>query len=259
MGDNPYEAPPGNDRRGHPVRLLVRLALILNYPFVAISCLAFLGLTCGGAFVTEFAVENQTNHTIYVTPIGTVNQKGAREPLPVCIWTFPTIWSPQRGGFPVPAGESIEIMYDMDDINFSEIVIHDVEGERGQLVVNPDPTRNLYHPPANARFVIDDLDALVPVPLHVRSAARRAQVPTSATWIVLAVLCVPWDVWIALSCLHHSKRLRVLDAFRASGALCLALKPALAPRRHKEDSWKREQRSAAARWKYALQSRAQHL
>ena len=204
MADNPYKAPTNAPPQPHPLKSLVRIALFVTYPFLAISMLAFVGLCFGGAFVAQFTVENKTDRAIVVTPIGTVGEKGARYPLPVYMWPFPAIASVQRGGFEIPPGESIDIMYDMDDINFSEIVVHDRNGQRGQLVVNPNPTQNQYRAPAQKHFPIDDLDSLVDVPASVRNASRDAQIPTTAPWRLLGMLFAPWLAFALLSWLNRS-------------------------------------------------------
>jgi len=188
----------------HPLKSLIRIALIATYPLLAVSVLAFGGLTFTVAFVAEFTVENKTDKPIAITPVGTIGKQGDRHPLPVCMWSFLPIWSAQRGGFDIPPGESIDIIYDMDDINFSEIVVHDQDGERGQLVVNSNPTNNQYHAPAQKRFVIDDLDSLAAIPEPVRKASRDAQVRTSVPWIFLGVLFGPWIAFILLSWLNRS-------------------------------------------------------
>jgi len=162
-----------------------------------------MSLCFGSAFVAKFTVENQTDEPIAVTPVGTVGQQGTREALPVYMWPLPPIWSSHRGGFEILPGESIDIIYDMDDINFSEIVVHSRNGEIGQVVVNPDPTRDQYHAPAQKHFVIDDLDSLAPVPRYVSDAARKAQLPTSAPWIIFSVLLAPWVLFIVLSRLNR--------------------------------------------------------
>jgi hypothetical protein len=185
-------------RQIHLPKLLIRLALMATCPLLAVSMLVFLGLSFGGAFVAEFTVENRTGQRIAVTPIGTVGKKGDRQPLPVYMWPFPPIWSSQRGGFEILPGESIDIMYDWDDINFSEIVVRDHAGERGQLVVDANPTRNQYRAPSQTRFAIDDIDSLEPVTGPVRNAARNAHVPTNAPWIILGMLLGPWIVFIVL-------------------------------------------------------------
>lgn len=192
--------------RTQPLNSLVRIALIATYPLLLVSMLAFMGLLFGGAFVAKFTVENKTDKPIVVTPIGTVGNQGDRYPLPVYIWPLPPIWSSKRGGFDISPGESIEIIYDMDDINFSEIVVHDSDGERGQLVVNPNPTDNQYHAPAQKHFIIDDLESLAAVPAPVRNASSDAQIPTNAPWIILGVLFGPWILFVVLSWLNRFSR-----------------------------------------------------
>jgi hypothetical protein len=181
---------------------LIRIALLATYPFLAVSLLTFFGLGLGFAFIEEFTVENRTSDVIVVTPVGTVGKQGHRHSLPVYMWAFPPIWSAQRGGFEIPPGESIEILYDMDDINFSEIVVHDRAGEIGQLVVNSDPTERQYHAPAQRHFVIDDLDSLVAVPGPVRDAARRAQAPIRAPCSSFSTRVGRWSRHQARSAAH---------------------------------------------------------
>ena len=203
MGDNPYRSPTGDTPPIHPLRPVVRMGLVATYPLVAVSLFTFMGLSFGSAFVAEFTVENQTGQTIAVTPVGTVGERGDRHPLPVYMWAFPPIESPQRGGFEIPPGESLDIVYDMDDINFSELVVFDHDGERGQLIVEPEPTRNQYHAPSQTRFVISDLDSLGLIADPVRNAARAALVPTSAPWVMLCVLLGPWLAFFTLSWMNR--------------------------------------------------------
>lgn len=186
-----------------PNRLLIRVALAATYPLLAVSMLAFFGLLLHSAFVVEFTVENKTDQPIVVTPIGAVGKQGDRHPLPVYVWSSPPLQSSQRGGFKIPPGKSLDIMYDMDDINFSEIVVHDHHGERGQLIVNHNPTIRRYHAPAQTHFVIDDLDELAAVPGPVRNASRDAQPPTNTPYIILSVILGPWIVFAMLSWLSY--------------------------------------------------------
>ena len=92
-----------------------------------------------------------------------------------------------------------------DDINFSEIVVRDRNGERGQLIVNPDPTQNQYGAPAQTHFVIDDMDSLAPVPEAVHNAAREARRPNNFAWITLGVLLGPWIAFAVLSWLDRPR------------------------------------------------------
>ncbi len=192
MSENPYDPPVGAGERSSLLKPLVRVALYATYPFLAISVLTLMGLSIGTAFVTGFTVENCTDDPLYMTPIGTVGEQGDRHPLPIVMWPCPVLFSSNRGGFAVPPGDSIDLLYNWDDINFSEIVVHSSEGELGQLVVNDKPTENQYRRPAQTHFVIEDTQSLTPVPETVRTAVRAAQVPTRGPWIILSVLFLPW-------------------------------------------------------------------
>ena len=204
--DSPRNATLGDAPRSRLVKLLIQIGLIATCPFLGLSVLLLAGLPMSLAFITEFTVENRTDETIVVTPIGTVGEPGNRRILPIFIygWPFLPVWSSQPAGFEIPPGESIDIIYDMEDINFSEIVVHDDDGELGQLVVNPNPTQKQYHAPAHRRFAIDDLDSLVAVPGPVRDAVRDAQNPLDGTWIIVGVIVGPWLLWALLLVLDGS-------------------------------------------------------
>src|SRR5262249_19339689 len=60
----------------------------------------------------------------------------------------------------IEPGGSTWIIYDWDDINFSEIVVRDAEGEYRQLVVDPDPPKRAYYRNKQDRYVIEDWESL---------------------------------------------------------------------------------------------------
>ena len=205
MGDNPHNSPTDNAPRTHPFKLFLQLVFSVTYGLlyllILFTVLFWLFL---GAFITQFTIENKTDRPITVTPVGTVGKQGDRHALPIYMWRFPPIPSPQRGGFNVGPGESIDIYYDMDNINFSEIVVHDSDSERGQLVVNPNPTEGQYHAPATKHFVIDDLSALAAVPEPVQNAERDAQIASSILWKLYAILFGPLIALIFLLLVDYS-------------------------------------------------------
>ena len=176
---------------------LARCIRFVTYILLVFSVLTLVGLVFGNNFHRKFTIENQTQETIAVTPVGTVGE-GVRRPLPIYSSRLPLIPSSCRGGFKLEPGESIEIIYDMDDINLSEIVIQDEERKIGQLVVSADLIRDRYSTPPQTHFMIDDLNSLVGVPGSIRDAAREAQAATISPWIVISVLLGPWILWIAL-------------------------------------------------------------
>lgn len=194
---------------------LLRLAVGLNTVWLVFSALLFTGLFAGGAFVADFTVVNQTGEngtgeTIRITPVGTVGKLGDRSPLPIYRWTLPQIPAVMRGGFTLSPGDAITLMYDMDDINFSEIVVETATGPPRQLIVDPRPTEHQYHRPSRDQFVIDDLAALDPVPPPVLAAARRAQKSMSGRlWFELGFIVFPWLMAIPLNWFgKRSKRSR---------------------------------------------------
>ena len=150
-----------------------------------------LGVGAGLAFCTTFTIENGSDQTISVTPVGAVGPLGSRQPLPTCrnfVYSFP---ESIRGGYQLRPGESVAITYDWDDINLSEIVVDQAGVTWGQLVVDPQPTLGRYHAPRQKHFRIDRA-GLVPAPENVLEAAQRAQVPTALPWILGVIIVVPW-------------------------------------------------------------------
>ena len=127
--------------------------------------------------MTDIQITNSTQHTISVTPIGTVGVKGYRDPLHQVHRKPPEFDYKEQGGYEVLPDSTVELWYDWDDINFSEIVVEDHLGNLSQFVVDPNPTQNQYHPPSTNTFTITDTSPLVPVTPDVMAAFTRAQKP----------------------------------------------------------------------------------
>ncbi len=151
------------------------------------------------AFMVDLTIENQMNEILLVTPIGTVGKEGGRHLLPVSMTGSINFPARQSSRFRLVPGESVSISYDMDDINFSEIVVENQQGEARQLVVDPTPTQNQYHGPAQPSFSINDWnelellsDAVKAVPLepHPYQLVCRFLVFIVSPWILLGLLKV---------------------------------------------------------------------
>lgn len=175
--------------------ILIRISIWMTYPFLFLSGLVLFGLSFGMIFISEFSIENRTNELIMVTPVGTVGREGSRQPLPILLKVLLPIRAAKRGGFEIYPGETVTLLYDMDDINFSEIVVQNSEGNQRQIVVNPNPTKRQYHAPKQKHYVIDDFQKLVEVPVTVRDAAIAAKVPRNYPYIIFSILLLPWFVF----------------------------------------------------------------
>jgi hypothetical protein len=175
------------------VRMVFRLLRYATYPFLGLSMLMFAGMTFGAAFVTDFTIENRTDTALIVTPVGTWGA-GNRAPLPVKMLAFPPLPALRGGGYRLVPGESVTVQYDMDDINFSEIVVQVEPGRTLQLVTDPTPTANQYHGPLQRHYVIDDLARLEPTPAPVQAAAQLAD----RQWVVVCVMdSLLFGPWLA--------------------------------------------------------------
>jgi hypothetical protein len=177
------------------MRKILLTLLILNALLLPLGCVAILAVVntinpLVAAFVTDIHVTNQSGQPITVTPIGTMGAEGHRYPLPVYISRFPAIAASRCGGFAVEPGATRVILYDWDDTNLSEIVVDFADGTSRQWVVDPEPTKNQYRPPATNRFVIDAAAELEVVPANVAAAAAQARQP-SRQWLVVFLLLLP--------------------------------------------------------------------
>jgi hypothetical protein len=178
------------------VKHFLTILLVLNGLLLPCGCLpalpfinAFNAIQL--AFITDIHITNATPHSIKVTPIGTAGVLGDRWPLPVFKSAFPAFESKQVGDFHIPSGSTLEILYDWDDINFSEIVVKDHLGQLSQIVTDPTPTQSQYHPPQINTFTIDASSPLQPVPANVLAAYQQAQQPTPI-WSRLWYFFIPW-------------------------------------------------------------------
>ena len=162
---------------------------VLAFPYFAalfVACFTWFTVCCPFAFLTYCSLTNRTATNIAVTPVGTVGSNGTRHLLPLCRTSFPFFIKSQRGEFEVAPNQTLTFCYDMDDINFSEIVIRNAHGMTAQIVVNEQPTQRQYTVPDTTDFTVTDFDSLLPVPDNVRLAADGAK-QLGRAWIVYLV------------------------------------------------------------------------
>ena len=163
--------------------------LIPYYATLLVAFVAWLGVFCPLAFLTHCSITNRTTQTLTMTPVGTVGRDGHRCLLPLYRTSFPFFIKSKRGAFVIQPGEMFHFCYDMDDINFSEIVVRNENGEVAQIVVNANPTTHQYVVPENTAFIVNEFEALSPVPAKVRTAAGYGQ-EIGYMWLVYTVFAM---------------------------------------------------------------------
>ena len=171
------------------MKLLVQLAAIPYYLALLVGFLIWITVLCPLAFMTDCSVTNKTDESLSVTPIGTVGPDGQRTLLPLYRTSFPYFVKSKRGNFQVRPGETFRFDYDMDDVNFSEIVVENPAGEMRQLIVNFNPTQNQYTVPDETDFVIGDFASLLPITASVKAVATEAQ-QSGRMWLIYVLSAI---------------------------------------------------------------------
>ena len=168
------------------MKLLMRLAAVPYYFAMFVAFLIWITVLCPLAFITDCSVTNATNDFLSVTPVGTVGSDGQRTLLPLYRTSFPFFVKSKRGDFQIAPNETFRFDYDMDDVNFSEIVVENSAGEIRQIVVNSNPTQNQYMVPSETDFIIDDFNVLAAVPGNVKTVAVAGQ-QSGRMWLVYII------------------------------------------------------------------------
>jgi len=160
------------------MKWLIQIAVLPYYLALIVACLIWFTVLYPVAFITNCSVTNSTAATLLISPIGTIGSEGKRTPLTLYRTSFPFFIKSKHKDFEVAPGETFRFDYDMDDINFSEIVVENPAGGMRQIVVNPNPTSNQYVVPDVTDFTIEDFNTLLPVAPNVKTVATSTT-PTS--------------------------------------------------------------------------------
>lgn len=155
-------------------RILLRIAVIVTAPFLlftALWVLFFFNLInpMQEAFITEFEIENNTQQTVWVTPVGTFNE-GGKSALPQFMSRFPSIPLGRSRDLMIEPGARRHIYYDWDDINFSEIAVRDSSGVLRNLVIDDSPPAEDYYANQEDLYRIENLESLPKASPEIQSA-----------------------------------------------------------------------------------------
>ena len=160
------------------INKMARLRRIVLVGLITISC-CLLPLSClpvlmilnpmGAIFVTSFTVENKSAETLKITPVGTIGKTKAL--LPTFSRWIPFLPAIKNRNFNLKPGQSVRIIYDWDDINFSEIAVDTKDGKYYQVVVDKTPTENQYHRTSGC-FIIPSRSKMEPIQPDVLAALQ---------------------------------------------------------------------------------------
>lgn len=155
--------------------VLLLIGIITTTPFILLGAMFLFNMInpMQLTFLTSFKVQNQSGQDVWITPIGTVGARGKKARLPVYSFPLPAIPAIKTGSFHLKDDQTIKIIYDWDDINFSEIAVESENRNFFQFTVDPKPTENRYHPLKTRQFIIPKIEELESIKSDVHNAATR--------------------------------------------------------------------------------------
>ncbi len=163
------------------------------------------------AFVTSFRVTNHSGKTLDVIPVGTFNS-GRKGVLPTFAWGFPAVPRLSRAPYQISHGDSRKILFDWDDINFSELVVRDESGEYRQFVTDPNPPTKDYYAPRQKHFTVPDFAELEPVDRAVLAAVNRKGNFLQSWWTILGLALPPFFLFgVSLALCRERRRSRIAE------------------------------------------------
>ncbi len=180
-----------------------RILRIAGYVLLPLFCLTVL-FACnafnpmGVAFLFPFEVVNYSGEDLSITPIGARGPTGTRGTLPISRWGHAWSASNQRTDFALPAGQTVRLVYDCDDVQFTELVCRRADGSHFIVPTGLDPVAEQYRAPPTARFAIG-LAALYDSATPFHLAAIGPPRPSGWTLELLALsgLLSPLCFWLA--------------------------------------------------------------
>ena len=151
-------------------------------------------------FLVEFRVNNESDETVYITPVGTMRTlQKQRYVLSRASPRLPGTPALRQGDIRLAPGESVRIVYDDEDIAASEIAVRNAQGEYRQLVISGRQKRLTSDEgmPENV-YTIRSFDRLSKIAPEVLAVAKEAGRSNRGVWVWMALLVVPGLIPIAL-------------------------------------------------------------
>jgi len=190
--------------------LLIFLVALLSLPL----CCCPIGLLINNvnpihyAFLVEFQVVNESDETIYITPIGAVQT--VQRPRHVLLRASPRLpGTPalRQGDIRLDPGESLRIIYDADDVAASEIAVRNAQGEYRQLVIR-DRQKGLTLDEETPEYTIGSFKRLAKIAPEVLAVAKEAGRANRRIWLRMALWIVAGFIPIALFLIWSGLALR---------------------------------------------------
>ncbi len=190
--------------------LLIFLVALLSLPL----CCCPIGLLINNvnpihyAFLVEFQVINESDETLYITPIGAV--RTVQRPRHVLLRASPRLpGTPalRQGDIRLDPGESLRIIYDADDVAASEIAVRNAQGEYRQLVIH-DRQKRLTLDEETPEYAISSFDGLSRIAPEVLAVVQEAGRANRRVWFWMALWTVTGFIPIALFLIWSGLALR---------------------------------------------------
>lgn len=115
------------------------------------------------AFVATFEVRNETTRDFQIVPIGMREGSGEYGPLPLYENQDLPLKSRDDIRFTIPAGDTIVVNYDYDDINYRHLLLKDGQGRLWIMDTDKRGTRHVCYGPQQSIYIIRD-DQIMPAP-----------------------------------------------------------------------------------------------
>lgn len=112
------------------------------------------------SFDFQFTVSNNSVEPVWITPLGAVHDDNRRRVLPMINPTSRFIPFAKRSRFRLEPGAGVRLVYDYDDIQFTDILVETTAGPSRELAVGSLRRDGQYSPPQRSSFVIPTLTRL---------------------------------------------------------------------------------------------------